>query len=200
VNRFIDHLYTRLGTASNYNATANLQLLQNLVILSVCNSHYGGAPHVRKGWDTRHFEQQVSDIKNSLKIFWKVKNGKAIPVTGRGGPNGCEKSRLPHFLDDRLRDGAEVVSLTRRPPFALRKISGTHFCYRLSRPQGHSAAGKIRSIEKSNDLIGIRTCDLPACSIVPQSTTLPRAAKIFLEGKNANRGLVYITHNATAIK
>jgi hypothetical protein len=24
--------------------------------------------------------------------------GKAIPVTDRGGPQGCEKSRLPHFL------------------------------------------------------------------------------------------------------
>jgi hypothetical protein len=36
-------------------------------------------------------------------------------------------------------------------------------------------AGRIRSIEKSNDLIGIRTHDLPACSVVPQLTTLPRA-------------------------
>jgi hypothetical protein len=42
-------------------------------------------------------------------------------------------------------------------------------------PQGHSAAGRIRSTEKSNDLIGNRTRDLPACSIVPQPTTLPRA-------------------------
>jgi hypothetical protein len=30
---------------------------------------------------------------------------------------GCETSRLPHFLDSRLTDGGEVVSLTRRPPF-----------------------------------------------------------------------------------
>jgi hypothetical protein len=28
--------------------------------------------------------------------------------------------------------------------------------------------GRIRLIEKSNDLIGKRTRDLPACSIVPQ--------------------------------
>jgi hypothetical protein len=27
-------------------------------------------------------------------------------------------------------------------------LSGTHFCYRLSRLQGHIAAGKIRSIEE----------------------------------------------------
>jgi hypothetical protein len=36
----------------------------------------------------------------------------------------------------------------------------------------------IRSIEKYNDLIGIQTRDLPACSIVPQPTTLPRAPAI----------------------
>jgi hypothetical protein len=37
-------------------------------------------------------------------------------------------------------------------------------------------AGRIRSIEKSNDdLIGIRTRVLPACSIVPQTNTIPRA-------------------------
>jgi hypothetical protein len=63
-----------------------------------------------------------------------------------------------------------------RPPFIPRKIPDNHFCYRLSRPKGHSAAGRIRLIEKkSNDLIGIRTRDLPPCSIVPQPTTLPSA-------------------------
>jgi hypothetical protein len=38
-----------------------------------------------------------------------------------------ETSRLPHFLDSRLRDGGEVVSLMRRPPFTPNKIPGTHF-------------------------------------------------------------------------
>jgi hypothetical protein len=42
--------------------------------------------------------------------------GKAIPVTGLGGPEGCEMSMLPHFLDNRLTDGGEVVSLTRWQP------------------------------------------------------------------------------------
>jgi hypothetical protein len=56
------------------------------------------------------------------------------------------------------------------PAFNPKDIPGTHFCYRLSRPQGHSAAGRIRSLEKSN-----RTLDLPAYSIVSQPTTLSRA-------------------------
>jgi hypothetical protein len=38
--------------------------------------------------------------------------------------------------------------------------------------------GRIRSIEKSNDLIGNRT--LPACSTVPQPTMLPRAPILLL--------------------
>jgi hypothetical protein len=61
-------------------------------------------------------------------------------------------------------------------PLPPRKILGTHFCQRLSRPQGHSAAGKITSIEKSSDLIGNRIRDLQACSTVPEPTTPPRAS------------------------
>jgi hypothetical protein len=30
---------------------------------------------------------------------------------------GCETSRLPHFLDNRLTDGGEVVSLAHRPRY-----------------------------------------------------------------------------------
>jgi hypothetical protein len=56
------------------------------------------------------------------------KKGKAIPVTGRQEPLGCETSRIPHFLDNWFIDGGEVVSLTRRPPFTPKKIPGTHFC------------------------------------------------------------------------
>jgi hypothetical protein len=84
-------------------------------------------------------------------------------------------SRFPHFLDNRLTDGDKVVNLKCRPPFTPRKIPGSHFCYRLSRPQDHSAAGRIRLIEKSNYLIWKGTRDQPACSIMLQPTTLPRA-------------------------
>jgi hypothetical protein len=52
-----------------------------------------------------------------------VKNCKAIPVTGRGGSQGCERLRLPHFLDNRLTVGGKVVSLTRQPSFTPQEDS-----------------------------------------------------------------------------
>jgi hypothetical protein len=42
----------------------------------------------------------------------KRKRKKAIPVAGHEGPYGCRTSRLPHFLDNQLTDGGEVVSPT----------------------------------------------------------------------------------------
>jgi hypothetical protein len=41
----------------------------------------------------------------------KERKRKATPVTG------CETSRLPHFLDNRLTDGGEIVSLMSWLPF-----------------------------------------------------------------------------------
>jgi hypothetical protein len=56
----------------------------------------------------------------------------------------------------------------------------------LSRPQGHSTAGRIRPTERSNDLIGNRNRELPAFSIVPQPTTLLRATAIrFFRNRNS---------------
>jgi hypothetical protein len=52
-------------------------------------------------------------------------------------------------------------------------------------PRGHSAAGRIRSVEKSNGLFGNRTRDLPSCSIMTQPTMLSRAPfeAVYLEIK-----------------
>jgi hypothetical protein len=70
--------------------------------------------------------------------------GNAIPVTGRGGP-------VNHRTD-----GGGVVSLIHRPLSSPRKMYSTHFCSRLSRPQGHSAAGRFRLIEKKNSMASSR--------------------------------------------
>jgi hypothetical protein len=39
---------------------------------------------------------------------------------------------------------------------------------KLSRPQGHSAVGRIKSMKNSSDSIGNQTRDIPACGAGPQ--------------------------------
>jgi hypothetical protein len=58
-----------------------------------------------------------------------------------------------HILDSRLADGGEVVSLTCLPRFIGEKVHDIHFCWRLSQPQDHNAAGRISLIKKSNNII-----------------------------------------------
>jgi hypothetical protein len=77
------------------------------------------------------------------------------------------RRRGSHILSRQM--AVRLSALNAGLTFTPRKIPGTHFCQRMSRPQGHSAAGRIRSIEKCND-IGNRTRHLLACSIVPQPT------------------------------
>jgi hypothetical protein len=75
----------------------------------------------------------------------RIKKSKALPVTGREGSQGCERSRFPHFLDNWLTDGGKGVSLMHRlaalytPVTILVLIS----VKRPSRPYGHIVAGRI---------------------------------------------------------
>jgi hypothetical protein len=68
------------------------------------------------------------------------RKSKATPVTGCGDLQCCEMLRIPHCLDNQLTDGGKVASPTHRPCYTLQKhyysASGTHFCQRLSKPQG----------------------------------------------------------------
>jgi len=58
-------------------------------------------------------------------------------------------------------DGGKVVTLTHRPPLPLGNTPGAHLCSSLSRPQGHSATGRIMSLKNSNETVGNRTRDPP---------------------------------------
>jgi hypothetical protein len=95
-------------------------------------------------------------------------------LTGHEGPQGCETLRLPHFLDIWLTDG-KALSLTCRLPFTPWEDS----CY-LFLLEAESTPGAIVQLEglgklKNSSDIRNQTCDLLACSIVPQPTTLLRA-------------------------
>jgi hypothetical protein len=82
------------------------------------------------------------------ELLKKVKN-KGIPVTGHGGPWGCEMLMFPHFLDNRLIDGVKIVSPTHRPPFTPKNFPRILLVLISVRgwSHGHSVAGRIRSIE-----------------------------------------------------
>jgi hypothetical protein len=99
------------------------------------------------------------------KLKRKVTHGEAHRVVRLRGP------------DNRLIDGGEFVSLAHQPPFSPREDSWYSFLLEAESTQGHFAAAKITSLEKSSDVIENRTRDLQACNIVPQRTALPRAPK-----------------------
>jgi hypothetical protein len=94
------------------------------------------------------------------------------PLLGRGP--AVEK----HWsLDNGLTDGGEVVSFTN----LLRSTLQSHFVYSWqleveSTPEAIvRVEGLVKFKEKANDFIGIQTCNLLTCSLVPQPTMLRRA-------------------------
>jgi hypothetical protein len=99
---------------------------------------------------------------------------KSNPITGLDRPIGFEEVEAAKFQENRHINVVRLSAL-RTDRLNPQEIPSTHCCYRLSRPQGHSAAGSIMSIKNSKDTIGNRTRDLPACSAVPIPTAPPRA-------------------------
>jgi hypothetical protein len=97
--------------------------------------------------------------------MYTTTKGKAVPLQAWSGPEGSRKLRFPDFMT-KAQENGKVVSLTLRPPLPPGNTPGTHFCYRLSRPQDHSATGRNMSLKNCNDTIGNRTRDLPVCSVV----------------------------------
>ena len=68
--------------------------------------------------------------------------GKAVPLQACSGPEGSRKLRFPEIMTT-AQDVGKVVSLTHRPPLLPGNVPGTHFCQRLSRPQGQIAIGRM---------------------------------------------------------
>ena len=97
------------------------------------------------------------------------------PITGLDRPRGFQEVEAPRFQDNRHMKVVRLSALRTGRLYPPGNITGTHLYQRLSRPQDHSAAGRIMSMKNSNDTIGNRTRDLPDCSAVPQPTVPPRA-------------------------
>jgi hypothetical protein len=80
------------------------------------------------------YKETVAVYCENHSIYATTVQGKTLPVTGRGGLQGCETSSLPYFLDNRLTGGDQVSSLMRRQLlFTVMKIPGTHFCSMLKK-------------------------------------------------------------------
>jgi len=97
-------------------------------------------------------------------------------------------------------EGGKVLSPTHRPPLPPGNIPGTHFCWRLSQNQGHSAAGRIVSMKNSSDTIGNRTRDLPTCSAVPQPTAPPRASVVNVDSLISIQPLGRFSRNQNPVR
>jgi hypothetical protein len=57
-----------------------------------------------------------------LKEQSHIKVTKTIPVTDRRDLQSCEMLEIPHCIHNRLTDGGDVISLTRRPRSTSRNI------------------------------------------------------------------------------
>jgi hypothetical protein len=78
---------------------------------------------------------------NSISGCINVNN--AIRITERGGPYGCETQRIPHFLDNRMTEGGEVINPMSWPRFSLRRFLVLIPVIGRVDPQVHSAAGRV---------------------------------------------------------
>ena len=67
---------------------------------------------------------------------------KSVPLEAWSCPEGSRKLTFPDYVTT-AQDGGKVISLKYRPPLPPGNTPGTHFCWRLSRTQGHSAIGRI---------------------------------------------------------
>ena len=96
------------------------------------------------------------------------------PITGLDRSWGFQEDEAPRFQDNRHMKVVRLSALRTGRLYPSGNIPATNFCQRLSRPQDHIATGRIMSTKNSNDTIGNRTRDLPACNAVPQPTAPPR--------------------------
>jgi len=78
----------------------------------------------------------------STQPLTETSKGKLIPLQAWSRPEGSRDLRFPDYMTT-AQDGGKVVSLTHRSPLPPGNTPGTHFCYRLGRPQAHSAIGRI---------------------------------------------------------
>ena len=110
--------------------------------------------YVARTAETRIYRSVNWKGSGQSRGLWIILKGKAVPLQAWTDPEGSRKLRLPDFVT-KAQDGGKVVNLTHRPSLPPGNTPGTHFCWRLSRPQCHSAIGRIMSMNNLLTLAGI---------------------------------------------
>jgi hypothetical protein len=108
----------------------------------------------------------------NIVVFMPCK-GKTIPFQACTGLQASRSSRVPEFLDSRFMKVVRFSNLSSGRLFSQGDIPGTHFCWRLSRLEGHGVAGRIKTMKNSSITIGNRAHDLRDLGTVPQPTAPP---------------------------
>ena len=100
--------------------------------------------HKKTTWNKNIFFLPLLKLVSKIlcHVFVVMLKGKAVPLQAWSGPEGSRKLRFPDFVTT-AQDGGRLSALSTVRLYPPGNAPGTHFCYRLSRPQGHSAIGSI---------------------------------------------------------
>ena len=103
-----------------------------------------------------HYSGTVIPLQPQNLVLWKGNN-----ITG---PWGSRSSRLPEFWDSWHVKVVRLSAPCTRCLYSSGDIPATHLCWRLGRPQDHSAARRIKSmintVESKTVLLCISFCAL----------------------------------------
>ena len=137
---------------------------------------------IARNYHETHIKHVNTLCEKKNQVFWTLKHVIYVVTTGSERvkkvyikqsqyrpdmPSGLQEIEVSEFLDNRLMKVARFIALRTGRLFSPGNIPGIHFCCCCSQPQGHSAAGRVKSMKSSHNPIRNRTRDLPACSVVP---------------------------------
>ena len=125
------YLAVKLYRVTSYNSLSSPH--QPTILHEVVTVPHGGAgSNFWEGWDTEKVKQTLHSLGQALS----VPDGWGFQISRQSA-----------------HEGGKVSILHTGHLYPPGYIPGTYFCYRLSQPQGHSAAGRIKSMKNRNDTI-----------------------------------------------